>query len=126
MLEMMVIGADTHKRQHTLAGVDEVTGRVAGEKTVPVKRAALQDMVRWARSLGEDRVWAIEDCRHVSGGLERFLLVCGERVVRVPPMLMAGMRRGAREVRRDRCGRDRPRSDPRGHRHAAGRPARGS
>jgi len=58
MLEMIVIGADTHKRQHTLAGVDEVTGRVAGEKTVPVKRAALQDMVRWARSLGEDRVWA--------------------------------------------------------------------
>ena len=94
---MIVIGADTHKRQHTLAGVDEVTGRVAGEKTVPVKRAALEDMVRWARSLGEDRVWAIEDCRHVSGGLERFLLVCGERVVRVPPMLMAGMRRGARE-----------------------------
>jgi transposase len=42
-------------------------------------------------------VWAIEDCRHVSGALERFLLARGERIVRVAPRLMAGVRRGARE-----------------------------
>jgi transposase len=44
-----------------------------------------------------ERVWAIEDCRHVSGGLERFLLFAGEQVVRVPPKLMAGARESARE-----------------------------
>ena len=43
------------------------------------------------------QVWAIEDCRHVSGALERFLLARGERVVRVTPRLMAGARRQARE-----------------------------
>jgi transposase len=37
----------------------------------------------WARELDGERVWALEDCRHVSGGLERFLLRSGERVVRV-------------------------------------------
>ena len=42
-------------------------------------------------------MWAIEDCRHVSGALERFLLARGERVVRVPPRLMAGARDSARE-----------------------------
>jgi transposase len=34
----------------------------------------------------------------VSGKLERFLLARGERVVRVPPKLMAGRRRGLREA----------------------------
>jgi transposase len=42
-------------------------------------------------------VWALEDCRHVSGSLERFLLVHGERVVRVATRLMAGERRSGRE-----------------------------
>jgi transposase len=39
----------------------------------------------------------LEDCRHVSVSLERFLLASGERVVRVPPKLMAGVRRGGRQ-----------------------------
>jgi transposase len=43
------------------------------------------------------RVWAIEDCRHVSGSFERFLLERGERIVRVPPRLMGQARRGGRE-----------------------------
>ena len=50
-----------------------------------------------ARRSAAERVWAIEDCRHVSGALERFLLARGERVVRVPPKLMAGARKSARE-----------------------------
>jgi transposase len=54
-------------------------------------------MLAWARAIDPERVWAIEDCRHVSGKLERFLLARGERVVRVPPKLMAGRRRGSRQ-----------------------------
>jgi transposase len=42
-------------------------------------------------------VWALEDCRHVSGALERFLIGRGERVVRVSTRLMAGTRRSSRE-----------------------------
>jgi transposase len=50
----------------------------------------------WARGLDRERVWALEDCRHVSGGLERFLIARGERVVRVSTRLMAGSRRSSR------------------------------
>ena len=43
-----------------------------------------------------ERYFAIEDCRQVSGRLERHLLPRGERVVRVPPKMMAGTRSSAR------------------------------
>ena len=94
---MIVIGADTHKVSHSLGAVQEATGRVVAERTVGAKRRSFDDLLRWARGVDADRVWAIEDCRHVSGKLERFLLARGERVVRVPPKLMAGRRRAARE-----------------------------
>ena len=94
---MIVLGADTHKVSHTLAAVEEGTGRAIAERTVKAKRRSFDDLLRWGRSLGEERVWAIEDCRHVSGALERFLLARGERVMRVPPKLMAGARKSARE-----------------------------
>src|SRR4051794_23590939 len=94
---MIVLGADTHKRSHAVAGVDGATGRVAGDRTVRARRWSFDDLLQWARALDEERVWAIEDCRHVSGALERFLLARGERVVRVPPKLMAGARKSSRE-----------------------------
>ena len=82
-----------------MAAVAEATGRVLAERTVKAKRRSFDDLLRWGRGLGEQRVWAIEDCRHVSGALERFLLARGERVVRVAPKLMAGARNSAREPR---------------------------
>ncbi len=94
---MIVIGADTHKNTHTIAAVDAATGRVLGEKTAAARVVGFGDLVRWARGKDPERVWAIEDCRHVSGGLERFLIARGETVVRVAPKLMAGARRGGRE-----------------------------
>src|SRR5688572_13317502 len=95
---MIVIGADTHKVTHTVGAVSEATGRVVDDLTVRAKRRSFDDLLLWARGLEDpDRVWAIEDCRHVSGALERFLLARGERVVRVPPKLMAGARTSGRE-----------------------------
>jgi transposase len=94
---MIVLGSDTHKRSHTVAAVDAATGRVLADRTVRAKRRSFDDLLLWARALDEQRVWAIEDCRHVSGALERFLLARGERVVRVAPKLMAGARKSARE-----------------------------
>lgn len=41
-------------------------------------------------------MWAVEDCRHLSRRLERDLLAAGERIVRVPPKLMAHNRDSAR------------------------------
>ena len=94
---MIVIGSDPHKRSHTAAAVGAGTGELQGSETVQATSAGLERMLAWGRALDHERVWAIEDCRHVSGRLERFLLARGERVVRVPPRLMASRRRAARE-----------------------------
>jgi transposase len=95
---MIVLGADTHKVTHTVGAVKEATGRFLADLTVRAKRRSFDDLLVWARALDDpDRVWAIEDCRHVSGALERFLLARGERVVRVAPKLMAGARKSGRE-----------------------------
>jgi transposase len=94
---MIVIGADTHKGSHALAAVDEGTGRVRGSREIKADDAGHLAAVRWARGLDQDRVWAIEDCRHVSRRLEQALLAAGERVVRVPPHRMGASRKGERE-----------------------------
>src|SRR5512133_25053 len=94
---MIVIGADTHKQSHTVGAVDAATGRGIADRTVKAKRRSFEDVLVWARGLDGERVWALEDCRHVSGALERFLLKRGEQVVRVAPKLVAGARSSARE-----------------------------
>jgi transposase len=93
---MIVIGTDTHKATHTCGAVDAGTGRLAGELTAAAREPGFGELLAWGRGLDPDRVWAIEDCRHVSGSLERFLVGSGERVVRVPPKLMGESRRGER------------------------------
>lgn len=94
---MIVIGADPHKSTHTMVAVDAATGEQRGCETVSASTAGSERVLRWARELDGERVWAIEDCRHVSGRLERFLIARGERIVRVAPKLMSGARRSARE-----------------------------
>jgi transposase len=95
---MIVIGSDAHKRSYACAAVGAATGEQLGCETVKATSAGHERMLRWARSLDPERVWAIEDCRNVSGKLERFLLARGERVIRVAPRLMAGRRRGSRQA----------------------------
>jgi transposase len=94
---MIVLGADTHKRSHTIAAIGAATGDLLGERTVPVGRRGFGALLRWARSLDGERVWALEDCRHVSGSLERFLIGRGERVLRIPTHLTCGARKSARQ-----------------------------
>jgi len=66
-------------------------------KTVQVGDEGFLALLDWARSLGAERVWALEDCRHVSGSFERFLMTSGERVVRVATKLMNDARRSGRD-----------------------------
>ena len=94
---MIVLGADTHKRSHTIAAVAAMSGELLGEQTVLVGQRGFGAVLRWARSLDRERVWALEDCRHVSGGLERFLIERGERVLRIPTHLTAKARKSARQ-----------------------------
>jgi hypothetical protein len=37
-VQMIVLGADTHKVSHTVAAVAELTGRAVAERTVPARR----------------------------------------------------------------------------------------
>ena len=90
---MIVIGVDVHKQSLTAAAVDE-TGRLVGERTLSGGEVGL---LAWAAALGGDRLWAVEDCRHVTGALERELVAAGERLVRVPPKLTAPERRAGRK-----------------------------
>jgi transposase len=94
---MIVIGTDTHKTTHTCGAVDAFTARARGELTAPARKHSFGKLLVWARALDRERVWALEDCRHVSGAFERFLVARGERVVRVAPKHMAGARKSARE-----------------------------
>ena len=94
---MIVLGADTHKRSHTIAAVAAATAELLGEQTIAVDRRGFGVLLQWARSLDGDRVWALEDCRHVSGSLERFLIERGERVLRIPTHLTANARKNARQ-----------------------------
>ena len=92
---MVILGADLHKRTHTVVAVDE-QGRKLGETTIPATPEGHLELRRWAARFPERR-WALEDCRHLSRRLEVDLLRSGEGVVRVPPKLMAGVRRSVRE-----------------------------
>jgi transposase len=95
---MIVIGVDVHKHSLTAVAVDE-TGRLLDELTV----AYPDEVLGWAAQLGQERLWAVEDCRHVTRALERRLLAEGEELVRVPPKLTGAARS---------AGRERGKSDP--------------
>jgi transposase len=91
---MVVLGADLHKRSHTVVVID-VTGRQLAEKTIAATDAGHLELRRWA-SQWPDRTWGLEDCRHLSRRLDAELVRAGESVVRVSPKLMAGARRSGR------------------------------
>lgn len=92
----MVLGIDPHKKSHTAVAVETATGEIVGELTVKADRCGRERLLAWARLLAPERRFAVEDCRHVSGRLQRFLIERGEGCTRVPPKLMAQTRRSAR------------------------------
>jgi transposase len=92
---MVIIGIDAHKRSHTVVVIDE-QGRQLGQRMTGTASSDHLELLRWAADRGSSRLWAVEDCRHLSRRLERDLLTAGERIVRVPPKLMANARDAAR------------------------------
>lgn len=92
---MVVLGADLHKRSHTIVVIDP-SGRQLAEKTIAATDAGHLELRRWATQWPE-RTWGLEDCRHLSRRLDAELVRAGEAVVRVSPKLIAGARRSGRE-----------------------------
>ena len=93
---MIVVGVDAHSQTHTAGAVNAQTALELDVLTVPARPAGHAQLLDWARSLESERLWALEDCRTFSRALEGFLLLSGETVVRVPPKLMAEVRKSAR------------------------------
>jgi len=91
----VVIGVDAHKRAHTLVAADEL-GRELAAKTLAATAEGHLAALAWA-SRWPSRRWALEDCRHLTRTLEADLVRAGERVVRVPTQMMAGVRRSGRQ-----------------------------
>ena len=95
---VVVVGIDVHKGTHCAVAVDQAGRQLERPVTVRATDAGHRQLLRWARrTFPEHRVeFAVEDCRHVSGRLERALLDAAATVVRVPPKLMALTRTSAR------------------------------
>ena len=92
---MMTLGIDAHKASHTVVVVDS-NGVQQAVRTFGTTTTDHLEMVRWAARWPE-RSSAVEDARQLSRRLEHDLLGAGERIVRVPPMLMANVRTSSRQ-----------------------------
>lgn len=95
-MQMVTIGIDPHTQTHSAVAVNELGAELAA-RTVPAKPDGFGELLKWARQIDRDLVWVIEDCRHVSGPLERFLLDHGQSVVRLAPAMMSGARQVVHE-----------------------------
>ena len=93
---MVTIGIDPHKDNHSAVAVDDV-GKQLAQTQCRAVADGFGELLAWGRGLAGDRVWVLEDCRHVSGPVERFLLDHGETVARLAPHLMAQARTSVRE-----------------------------
>ena len=69
-MQMIVIGLDVHKQSVTAVAVDEA-GRPLEENRIVV---GSEELLAWAAALDVERLWAVEDCRQLTGWLERQLL----------------------------------------------------
>src|SRR3954447_18170866 len=97
---VVMVGIGVHKDTHCAVAVDEVGRQLGAARTFRTTDAGNLQLLRWAqRSQGQDGeqvVFAVEDCRHLTTRLERSLLAAVARVLRVRPKLMAGARQSAR------------------------------
>jgi transposase len=88
---MIVIGVDVHKHSLSAVAVDGV-----GRQLDALETSDLFELLSWSRRVGRRRLWALEDCRHVTRALERTLQRQRQRLVRVPPRLTGPERRRGR------------------------------
>jgi Transposase len=93
-----MILVDMHKRNHMLVAVDGQTGAPAGQRAIAASHAGSLDALRFAAGLGQEQVWGIEDCRHVSARLEAASIAAGERVVPVSAAMTSQARKVSRQA----------------------------
>ncbi|WP_337824533.1 IS110 family transposase [Amycolatopsis sp. A1MSW2902] len=88
------IGVGPHKNVLAAVAVDG-NGRQIAVRETAARPRGFKTLLSWAGRF-EQRAWAVEDVRHVAGGLVRFLLAAGEQVVWVPTQMSSDFRKRLR------------------------------
>jgi transposase len=92
---MITLGIDAHKRTHTVVAVDQLGRRLGTKTTAATTTADHLAIIRWADLFGDERCWAVEDCRHVAAPRTRHARRRGAHRAGAPK-LMAHSRDAAR------------------------------
>ena len=84
-----------HKSSHTSAAIAAIMGELLGDQTIKVGTQGFDAALDWARELGDQRAWALEDCRHVPRAFERFLLwpLTKQHTMNARPIMRAAVAR---------------------------------
>ncbi|MFL6183909.1 MAG: transposase [Actinomycetes bacterium] len=90
----ITVGVDTHLDSHVAHANDQL-GRRVGTRSVPTTPTGYQDLLAWARGLGQPIAWGVEGTGSYGAALARFLAANGQVVVEVNrPDRQARRRRG--------------------------------
>jgi transposase len=90
----VIIGVDTHKREHVAVALDGLGGRL-GEITVSTNNEGYAQLAAWASSFGSVHGYGVEGTGSYGMGLARFLRRRGERVIEVARPPRKGERRAS-------------------------------
>src|SRR6266702_2999581 len=91
----ITVGVDTHLDVHVAHACDQLGRRVATVQ-VPTTPAGYQDLLAWARGLGEVEAWGVEGTGSYGAALARFLHAEGQVVLEVNRPDRAARRRHAK------------------------------
>jgi len=103
-----VVGVDTHARNHVIAIIETVTGRLIATNSFPTTRARLASAIAWvARLTGADLavLWVIEGCATYGANFARLVTGGGYQVIEAPRYDTAG--RGGAVGKTDRLDAER-------------------
>ena len=90
----ITVGVDTDLDSHVAHANDQL-GRRVGTRSVPTTPTGYQDLLAWARGLGQPIAWGVEGTGSYGAALARFLAANGQVVVEVNrPDRQARRRRG--------------------------------
>ena len=78
----ITVGVDTHLDSHVAHTGDQL-GRRVGTRSVPTTPTGYQDLLAWARGLGQPIAWGVEGTGSYGAALARFLAANGQVVVEV-------------------------------------------
>ena len=88
----VIVGVDTHKDEHVAVALDGL-GKHLGELHLDATNLGYAELLTWALTLGDVRVFAVEGCGSYGIGLARFLRRHGHTPVEVSRPPRAGERR---------------------------------